>query len=573
MLLRRCRSEGQPLFNSLQQDAMAMPEVEVQGLGAFAAGHLRTISLDTRASDFLQSLQLHDASGGQLPLTYGEQAVSDAATAVSDEIQHGRPLQSPANAGSVRDRLDSEGGKRDSLHQHKNSFTPALPDIDESTGDDTPPASGRRERLAAKERRISVHWDLDDDDYDSDKELQASGSRRGSGSGRGRSRRGGYNGRSENELLLLDPKRVKRIMANRQSAARSKERRMNYTMQLESKLQSLNQEAEKLKGKLEALQGQGKQLTTAEADLSEQAAAELLEATPMPDSAAVGGADEDMELLAVLFGEPTQPAAGGVGGPAGLGARAEVAAPGINLPPVTGVPAVGGVLDAVQAGLGAAHNGAAHNTAAGLSVAVCGGSLAAAAGIAGPGPSVAAAGSMLYDGLSVQLGQLPVSAAGALCFAGADGPAAGAAAMGLGNPAAAAAPPRNSWPSLTSPAAQGGGVVGATGGPGGLSRGSPAYSDPLGGEGCWPDDVSSGSLAGSLTPNYHQSSGPYRLSDTPDQVDFTMGVNPAALHRFAHSLHHRSASAGSVLGGGELGRVSCPSSLGSTAAPTAHQVV
>lgn len=111
---------------------------------------------------------------------------------------------------------------------------------------------------------------MDDDDYDSDKELPASGSRRGSGTGRGRSRRGGYNGRSENELLLLDPKRVKRIMANRQSAARSKERRMNYTMQLESKLQSLNQEAEKLKGKLEALQGQGKQLATAEADLSEQ---------------------------------------------------------------------------------------------------------------------------------------------------------------------------------------------------------------------------------------------------------------------------------------------------------------
>lgn len=49
----------------------------------------------------------------------------------------------------------------------------------------------------------------------------ASGKRGGAAGGNGAKRkytkrRGGYNGRSENELMLLDPKRVKRILANRE---------------------------------------------------------------------------------------------------------------------------------------------------------------------------------------------------------------------------------------------------------------------------------------------------------------------------------------------------------------------
>lgn len=112
----------------------------------------------------------------------------------------------------------------------------------------------------------------DDEDYecDSDRELTTPRSRRSSGGKGGRARRGGYNGRSENELLLLDPKRVKRILANRQSAARSKERRMNYTMQLESKLQSLRSEMDKLNAQLEGLQGKSKLLLQARLDLEQQ---------------------------------------------------------------------------------------------------------------------------------------------------------------------------------------------------------------------------------------------------------------------------------------------------------------
>lgn len=108
----------------------------------------------------------------------------------------------------------------------------------------------------------------DDEDYDSDSLATPTG-RRTSGS-RSRARRGGYNGRSENELLLLDPKRVKRILANRQSAARSKERRMNYTMQLEGKLQNLSQEVDKLNAQLDGLQGQSKALMQARTELEQQ---------------------------------------------------------------------------------------------------------------------------------------------------------------------------------------------------------------------------------------------------------------------------------------------------------------
>lgn len=60
-------------------------------------------------------------------------------------------------------------------------------------------------------------------DWDSDSDREGFGPNRRSGSRAG-GRRGGCNGRSESELMLLDPKRVKRILANRESAARSKVR-------------------------------------------------------------------------------------------------------------------------------------------------------------------------------------------------------------------------------------------------------------------------------------------------------------------------------------------------------------
>ncbi|KAH7302518.1 hypothetical protein KP509_23G076200 [Ceratopteris richardii] len=56
------------------------------------------------------------------------------------------------------------------------------------------------------------------------------------------------------ELALLDPKRAKRILANRQSAARSKERRVRYISELERKVQTLQTEATTLSAQLTMLQ-------------------------------------------------------------------------------------------------------------------------------------------------------------------------------------------------------------------------------------------------------------------------------------------------------------------------------
>ncbi|GLU07014.1 hypothetical protein SLE2022_239940 [Rubroshorea leprosula] len=56
------------------------------------------------------------------------------------------------------------------------------------------------------------------------------------------------------ELALIDPKRAKRILANRQSAARSKERKIRYTGELERKVQTLQTEATNLSAQVTMLQ-------------------------------------------------------------------------------------------------------------------------------------------------------------------------------------------------------------------------------------------------------------------------------------------------------------------------------
>ncbi|XP_061357554.1 probable transcription factor PosF21 [Gastrolobium bilobum] len=56
------------------------------------------------------------------------------------------------------------------------------------------------------------------------------------------------------ELALIDPKRAKRVWANRQSAARSKERKMRYISELEMKVQTLQTEATSLSAQLTILQ-------------------------------------------------------------------------------------------------------------------------------------------------------------------------------------------------------------------------------------------------------------------------------------------------------------------------------
>ncbi|KAL1543715.1 transcription factor VIP1-like [Salvia divinorum] len=69
------------------------------------------------------------------------------------------------------------------------------------------------------------------------------------------------------ELALIDPKRAKRILANRQSAARSKERKTRYTGELERKVQTLQSETTTLSAKITLLQRDTSGLTAENKEL------------------------------------------------------------------------------------------------------------------------------------------------------------------------------------------------------------------------------------------------------------------------------------------------------------------
>ncbi|KAL6531153.1 hypothetical protein OROHE_014222 [Orobanche hederae] len=69
------------------------------------------------------------------------------------------------------------------------------------------------------------------------------------------------------ELWALDPKRAKRILANRQSAARSKERKARYMSELERKVQTLQTEATTLSAQLTLFQRDTSGLTNENTEL------------------------------------------------------------------------------------------------------------------------------------------------------------------------------------------------------------------------------------------------------------------------------------------------------------------
>uniref|UniRef100_A0A7C9CKR4 BZIP domain-containing protein n=1 Tax=Opuntia streptacantha TaxID=393608 RepID=A0A7C9CKR4_OPUST len=69
------------------------------------------------------------------------------------------------------------------------------------------------------------------------------------------------------EMAMADPKRVKRILANRQSAARSKERKLRYIAELEHKVQTLQTEATTLSAQLTLLQRDSAGLTSENKEL------------------------------------------------------------------------------------------------------------------------------------------------------------------------------------------------------------------------------------------------------------------------------------------------------------------
>ncbi|CAN6468065.1 unnamed protein product [Victoria cruziana] len=69
------------------------------------------------------------------------------------------------------------------------------------------------------------------------------------------------------ELAMVDPKRAKRILANRQSAARSKERKARYVLELERQVQTLQTEATTLSAQLTLFQRDTTGLTSENSEL------------------------------------------------------------------------------------------------------------------------------------------------------------------------------------------------------------------------------------------------------------------------------------------------------------------
>ncbi|XP_052190651.1 transcription factor VIP1-like [Diospyros lotus] len=69
------------------------------------------------------------------------------------------------------------------------------------------------------------------------------------------------------ELALIDPKRAKRILANRESAQRSKERKMKYTNELEKQVLTLQAEIVALSAKVTMFQEANGELTVKNKEL------------------------------------------------------------------------------------------------------------------------------------------------------------------------------------------------------------------------------------------------------------------------------------------------------------------
>ncbi|KAI9157676.1 hypothetical protein LWI29_000181 [Acer saccharum] len=110
------------------------------------------------------------------------------------------------------------------------------------------------------------------------------------------------------ELWTLDPKRAKRILANRQSAARSKERKARYISELERKVQTLQTEATTLSAQLTLFQRDTTDLSSENTELKLRLQA--MEQQAQLRDALNEALKKEVERLKVATGEmmtPTDP--------------------------------------------------------------------------------------------------------------------------------------------------------------------------------------------------------------------------------------------------------------------------
>ncbi|XP_061344749.1 probable transcription factor PosF21 [Gastrolobium bilobum] len=110
------------------------------------------------------------------------------------------------------------------------------------------------------------------------------------------------------ELALIDPKRAKRIWANRQSAARSKERKMRYIAELERKVQTLQTEATSLSAQLTLLQRDTSGLNSENSELKLRL--QTMEQQVHLQDALNDALKEEIQHLKILTGQALPPNGG-----------------------------------------------------------------------------------------------------------------------------------------------------------------------------------------------------------------------------------------------------------------------
>ncbi|KAK3126031.1 hypothetical protein QOZ80_7BG0612980 [Eleusine coracana subsp. coracana] len=106
------------------------------------------------------------------------------------------------------------------------------------------------------------------------------------------------------ELAAIDPKRAKRIIANRQSAARSKERKARYITELERKVQTLQTEATTLSAQLTLFQRDTTGLSAENAELKIRLQA--MEQQAQLRDALNDALKQEVERLKIATGEMTK---------------------------------------------------------------------------------------------------------------------------------------------------------------------------------------------------------------------------------------------------------------------------
>ncbi|KAF0898452.1 hypothetical protein E2562_007288 [Oryza meyeriana var. granulata] len=107
---------------------------------------------------------------------------------------------------------------------------------------------------------------------------------------------------SLSELVLTDPKKVKKILSNRRSAKRSKERKLKHKVALERKLQLLQMEITKLSQQLMMVQREFSGLLSQNNELKIRIQ-EMDRQRQMSDAIFEAMAAEAMQLVQVAFGD------------------------------------------------------------------------------------------------------------------------------------------------------------------------------------------------------------------------------------------------------------------------------